>query len=137
MGVEHREWAHGTLLARPVPFIAYHFLVWTPDTDCFRVFCCQRLFALAYLAEGIASRTPDLVISLTPFFSVQTMASIGYGVMYPLTAYANAMVAIEALAGLMGLAMGSGLMFARFSQPTARVLFSRVAVIVPWMGCQP
>jgi len=47
------------------------------------------------------------------------MASIGYGVMY-LTAYANAMVAIEALAGLMGLAMGSGLMFARFSQPTAR-----------------
>jgi len=52
------------------------------------------------------------------------MASIGYGVMYPLTVYANAMVAIEALAGLMGLAWG-GLMFARFSQPTARVLFSR------------
>jgi len=39
------------------------------------------------------------------------MASIGYGAMYPLTVYANAMVAIEALTGLMGLAMGSGLMF--------------------------
>jgi len=71
------------------------FLGLIPDTDCFRVFCCQ-LFALAYLA-GIASRTPDLAISSTPFFSVQTMASIGYGVMYPLTVYANAMVAIEAL----------------------------------------
>jgi len=53
--------------------------------------------------------------------------------MYPLTAYANAMVAIEALAGLMGLAIGSGLMSPVSPTPT-RVLFSRVAVIVPLTG---
>jgi len=47
------------------------------------------------------------------------MASIGYGVIMSITTYANAMVAIEALAGLMGLAWAAVLMFARFSQPTA------------------
>jgi inward rectifier potassium channel len=62
------------------------------------------------------------------------MASIGYGVMYPRTTYANAVVAIEALVGLLGLAMSSGLALARFSRPTARVIFSRVAVIAPYNG---
>jgi inward rectifier potassium channel len=68
------------------------------------------------------------------FFSVQTMASIGYGAMYPRTLYANFLVTIESLVGLLGIAMGSGLMFARFSRPTARVLFSRVAVISRYDG---
>ena len=62
------------------------------------------------------------------------MASIGYGAMYPRTYYANAVVAIEALFGLMGLAIATGLMFARFSQPSARVLFSRVAAISTYNG---
>lgn len=95
----------------------------------------NALFALAYLAGG------DGIVNARPgnfqdafFFSVQTMASIGYGAMYPQSGYANALVAIESLVGLMGLAMGTGLMFARFSRPTARVLFSRVAVIVPSDG---
>ena len=98
-------------------------------------FVANSLFALAYLAGGncIANARPGNFLDAF-FFSVQTMASIGYGVMYPLTGYANAMVAIEALTGLMGLAMGSGLMFARFSRSTARVLFSRVAVIAPSNG---
>jgi inward rectifier potassium channel len=68
------------------------------------------------------------------FFSVQTMATIGYGSMYPSTDYANLLVSIEALVGLLGVAMGTGLMFARFSRPTARVLFSGVAVIAPHNG---
>lgn len=98
-------------------------------------FVANALFALAYLAggEGIENARPGNFLDAF-FFSVQTMASIGYGAMYPRTAYANALVAIEALVGLMGLAMGSGLAFARFSKPTARVLFSRVAVIAPNNG---
>jgi len=59
------------------------------------------------------------------------MASIGYGVMYPLTAYANAMVAIEALAGLMGLA-GQRSDVRPLLPAHCEVLFSRVAVIVCW-----
>ncbi|MCL1463247.1 ion channel [Argonema galeatum] len=95
----------------------------------------NALFALAYLAGGdcIENAHPGS-FSDAFFFSVQTMASIGYGAMYPRTYYANVVVSIEALAGLMGLAMATGLMFARFSRPTARVLFSRVAAIAPHNG---
>ncbi|MCL1475606.1 ion channel [Argonema antarcticum] len=95
----------------------------------------NALFALAYLAGGdcIENAHPGSFADAF-FFSVQTMASIGYGAMYPRTYYANLVVAIEALAGLMALSMATGLMFARFSRPTARVLFSRVAAIAPHHG---
>jgi inward rectifier potassium channel len=93
----------------------------------------NTLFALAYFAGGdcIANARPGSFADAF-FFSVQTMASIGYGAMYPKTDYANMVVVVEALVGLMGLAMGTGLMFARFSRPTAKVLFSKVAVIAPY-----
>ncbi|HEV2551337.1 MAG TPA: ion channel [Stellaceae bacterium] len=68
------------------------------------------------------------------FFSVQTMATIGYGDMHPATFYANAVVTVEVLLGMTGLALATGLMFARFSRPTARVIFSRKAVIAPYNG---
>jgi inward rectifier potassium channel len=63
------------------------------------------------------------------FFSVQTMATIGYGKMTPVSVYANVLVTIEALIGLLSMAMATGLMFAKFSRPTARVLFSRVLIV--------
>jgi len=68
------------------------------------------------------------------FFSVQTMATIGYGDMHPATFYANLMVSVEVLLGMTGLALATGLMFARFSRPTARVIFTRRAVIAPHNG---
>jgi inward rectifier potassium channel len=68
------------------------------------------------------------------FFSVQTMATIGYGEMRPATLYANLLVSVEVLLGMTGLALATGLMFARFSRPTARVIFSRKAVIAPYNG---
>jgi inward rectifier potassium channel len=63
------------------------------------------------------------------FFSIHTLATIGYGSMSPATLYAHVVVTMEALVGLLGLAVGTGLMFARFSRPTARVEWSRVAVL--------
>lgn len=68
------------------------------------------------------------------FFSVQTMATIGYGAVYPRTLYANIIVTTEVLVGLLGFAMATGLMFAKFSRPTARVLFSSVATVAPFNG---
>jgi inward rectifier potassium channel len=68
------------------------------------------------------------------FFSVQTMATIGYGVMAPQTLYANILVTGEALMGMASFAVAAGLIFARFSQPVARVLFSRVAVVTSFNG---
>ncbi|MEA5572824.1 ion channel [Calothrix sp. UHCC 0171] len=93
------------------------------------------LFAFAYLAggDGIENARPGNFGDAF-FFSVQTMASIGYGAMYPKTPYVNILVTIEALFGLLGLAMASGLMFARFSLPKARVIFSRIALIAPHNG---
>jgi len=63
------------------------------------------------------------------FFSVQTMATIGYGQLIPQTIYANVLVTIEALYGMLMIALTTGLLFARFSRPTARILFSEVAVV--------
>jgi inward rectifier potassium channel len=95
----------------------------------------NALFALAYLIGGdnIANARPGSFID-SFFFSVQTFASIGYGVMTPKTFYANILVTFEAWVELLGLAVITGLAFARFSKPTARVLFSKVAVITPYQG---
>ncbi len=93
----------------------------------------NAVFAGAYLSLG------DAIENARPgrfwdafFFSVQTMATIGYGKMAPRTLGANALVAAEALVGMMGLAVVTGLVFAKFSRPTARVIFSRTAVISPY-----
>jgi len=93
------------------------------------------LFALAYLLAGdsIQGARPGSFADAF-FFSVQTMATIGYGHMVPRTLWANILVAIESLVSLLGLAVVTGLTFAKFSRPTARVLFSRVSVIAPWDG---
>ena len=68
------------------------------------------------------------------FFSVQTSASIGYGAMTPATAYANALVTLEAIVSILGIAVLTGLAYARFARPTAQVLFSKVATITPFKG---
>ncbi len=92
-------------------------------------------FALAYLAlgDGVANARAGSFGDAF-FFSVQTLATIGYGKMAPRTTAANVLVAAEALLGLLGLAVVTGLTFAKFSRPTARVLFSRIATVAPYDG---
>ncbi len=93
------------------------------------------LFAVLYLLDpnGIAEARPGSFEDAF-FFSVQTVATIGYGVMHPQTLYANLVMTLETLCGLIGFAVMTGLIFARFSRPTARILFSDVAVIAPHNG---
>ncbi|HEX3431381.1 MAG TPA: hypothetical protein VHT03_10885 [Rhizomicrobium sp.] len=67
-------------------------------------------------------------------FSVQTIGSANYTVMFPKTIYANVVVSVEAFFGILNLALITGVVFARFSRPFARVLFSSVAVIAPFNG---
>lgn len=94
-------------------------------------------FALGYLAlgDGIEGARKGSFADAF-FFSVQTLATIGYGTMAPRTTAANVLVAAEALLGLLGLAVVTGLTFAKFSRPTARVLFSRIGVVTPYDGVQ-
>jgi inward rectifier potassium channel len=68
------------------------------------------------------------------FFSVQTFATIGYGHMSPVGLAANLVVTLESLVGLLGFALATGLLFARFSRPTANILFSEKAIIAPYHG---
>ncbi len=68
------------------------------------------------------------------WFSVQTYATIGYGGMAPMTAYAHVLVTLEAFAGMMALALGTGIVFAKFSRPTARIAFSEKLCIHPRNG---
>jgi inward rectifier potassium channel len=63
------------------------------------------------------------------FFSVQTFATIGYGRITPVGLPSNILVTIEAFAGLLSHALATGLLFSRFSRPTAKVVFSESAVI--------
>ncbi|MFM7408791.1 MAG: ion channel [Cuspidothrix sp.] len=118
----------------------YHLLLTIPWSGFFLLICSSYvainvLFAVAYWLGGncIANAQPGSFVDAF-FFSVQTLASIGYGAMYPTTLYANIVVTIEAMIGVMGIALMTGLAFARFSRPTARVVFSRVAVITQYEG---
>jgi len=92
-------------------------------------------FAVLYLLQsGSVAKAHPGSLADAFFFSVQTMATIGYGQMAPVTFYANVLMTVETAVGLTFVALTTGLVFARFSRPTARVLFSRVAVVGPYNG---
>jgi len=87
------------------------------------------LFALGYLIAGGIDNARHGSFADAFFFSVQTMATIGYGKMVPATVVANLLASSEAVTGLLTFAMVTGLVFSKFSRPTARVRFTRNAVI--------
>ncbi len=93
------------------------------------------LFAGLYMldAHGIGHARPG-VFADAFFFSVQTMATIGYGVLTPDTTYANLVVLAETMVALVFVTIATGATFARFSRPTARVRFSRVVTVAPFNG---
>ena len=92
------------------------------------------LFAIGYLIDGGVANARPHSFGDAFFFSVQTMATIGYGQMAPRSLGSNVLVSIEAMGGLVAFAVVTGLVFARFSRPTARVRFSRVMAISPRDG---
>jgi len=103
-------------------------------------FAANLGFALLYFLcgpqalDGWHSGTPFARFEDAFFFSVQTLATIGYGRMSPNGLLVNLLVTVEALVGLMGFALATGLLFARFSRPTARIVFSHQAVVAPFRG---
>lgn len=98
-------------------------------------FLLNFAFATAYwLDAGGISNARDGSYVDAFFFSVQTLATIGYGSMAPHGMLANLLVTAEAMVGFAYYGLMTGLMFAKFSRPTARVMFSRHAIIAPHNG---
>ncbi len=98
-------------------------------------FATNALFAGLFLLGGDCiqgARHGSFADAL--WFSVQSLATIGYGGLLPSTNYANALVSIESFVGLLGVAMGTGLMFAKFTRPVSRVSFSQCIVVHPHNG---
>ena len=83
---------------------------------------------LYYDIEGIENAKPGS-FGDAYMFSVQTIATIGYGHLSPKSNFINAVVVFESMAAFLSLSLWTGLAFSRFSRPTARVLFSENAVI--------
>ncbi|HXJ19863.1 MAG TPA: ion channel [Polyangia bacterium] len=94
----------------------------------------NALFAVLYLLTGGVARAAPGSFRDTFFFSVETMGTIGYGAMYPESTPANVLMVVESIVGLLLTALSTGLVFAKFSRSTARMLFSRNAVISPLNG---
>ncbi|MDD5247579.1 MAG: ion channel [Rhodocyclaceae bacterium] len=93
------------------------------------------LFATAYWLTGgsVEHARPGSFVDVL-FFSIETLATVGYGEMFPGTVAGHAISSLEILVGLMSLAVVTGLVFARFSKPTARVLFSDKVVLRDFDG---
>ena len=127
------------LQRRPLSDV-YHHLLTVPWTQLMLLvvllyIALNTIFALLYMLGG------DCIQNAEPgnfgdcfFFSVQTLATIGYGVMAPKTTWSHWLVTMEAFVGMLSVAMVTGLMFSKFSRPTARVEFSKVAIIAPRNG---
>jgi inward rectifier potassium channel len=126
-------------------FSPYHFMLTIPWWQFFSVaaawfLVANGLFGLAYLACGpnaLGSETVGMEhhsFLRSFFFSVQTLSTIGYGHVVPIGLAANALVTLESFVGLIGFAIITGLLFARFSRPNAKMLFSEHAVVAPYQG---
>ncbi len=68
------------------------------------------------------------------FFSVETLSTIGYGHIVPFSLLAHVLSMVQAFVGLLSVALATGLVYARFSRPTTRILFSRNALVAPFQG---
>jgi inward rectifier potassium channel len=99
------------------------------------VLAINAVFAGLYLLDpGGVTNTRAGSFEDAFFFSVQTLATIGYGTMVPETTYAHVIVTLESILGVLAVGSFAGVAFARLSRPTARVLFSDKLVIRPRNG---
>jgi inward rectifier potassium channel len=118
---------------------AYHYLLTMPLWRFLAVlatgyFAVNAVFGLAYyLVGGVVGVQPGSYADAF-FFSVETMSTVGYGQLWPKSLPAHWIMALESFVGLLNVAIVTGLFFARFSRPTARVMFSDRAVVTALNG---
>lgn len=88
-------------------------------------------FGAEALVDSSSAPTENLILRGF-FFSVQTFATIGYGTIHPVGIVPNLVVTIESYYSMIATALITGIVFARFARPTARIIFSSRAVVAPY-----
>lgn len=134
-----------------LPFLSTLHLYHTVISMSWKMFITQTLllyflsnvvFGVLYAGLGAeslvdSSATPTENLLLRGFFfSVQTFATIGYGTIHPVGVIPNLLVTIESYYSMIMTALITGIVFARFARPTARLIFSEVAVVAPYRGIE-
>jgi inward rectifier potassium channel len=137
------------VVRKKLPFLGalspYHYLLTISWGRFNLLVLCSYLvfnlvFASAYYAagrgalSGVEAVTEQSQFMEDFFFSVQTSTTIGYGRIAPLGTTANILASVEALFGLLGFALATSLMFARFSRPEAKIIYSDRALVAPYRG---
>jgi inward rectifier potassium channel len=96
----------------------------------------NMIFAGLYLMIGIENlkglESDMSAFANAFFFSVHTLTTVGYGNVYPQGTWANLISSVEAATGLMVFAIATGLLYGRFSRPSARIVYSKNAIIAPY-----
>lgn len=125
---------------------AYHYFLTIPWSRLLLWVGClygaiNAVFAAAYVlcgADALTGFRPGEPVELrfvdAFFFSVHTLATIGYGSIAPHNLAANIIVTAEALVGLVGFSLVTGIVYARFARPVAAIVFSKSAIIAPYRG---
>jgi inward rectifier potassium channel len=152
MNMKRRRPSHVSIRAGQVEFVKVNTDAWRwrdvyrwllgLNWPRFAVFVATIYIGLNVLFAALYSLQQDSIAGSTGghwffdcfFFSIQTLATVGYGHMYPQTLYGHIISTIEIMTGVFLLAVMTGLIFVRFSRPIARVVFSRSIVIAPLNG---
>ncbi len=119
---------------------AYHWLLtlsWPHFSGCvFALYLgINLIFSLCYhLRPGCIAGMESNSFANSFFFSVETLATVGYGHMYPATLFGHTVATLEIIVGMFGMAIVTGLIFIRFSRPIARIVFSEALVLAPFDG---
>uniref|UniRef100_UPI0035CB1923 ion channel n=1 Tax=uncultured Sphingomonas sp. TaxID=158754 RepID=UPI0035CB1923 len=125
----------------PSPYADLYYWVMEMSWPWFCTLTAAMFFAINLLFGLIYAALPGSLVNAVPgsvidgfFFSVDTLGTVGYGVMAPATHLGHAIASVEILTGLFFSATMTGLIFARFSRPRESILFSNVAVIGHYLG---
>jgi inward rectifier potassium channel len=107
----------------------------------FALFLASSYVVINLLFGALYFARPNCIADLEPrsfphafFFSVETLATVGYGHNYPATVYGHVVVTFEIFLGMIWIAVITGLIFVRFARPTARIVFSNCLLIAPHDG---